>query len=111
MGTSTDSPTAPCGDFPALLDREYEARLLSLVAGRPRDADAWRAAGPEFFMAGLAVMLASVRGEDRAGLLALAESLYPGASEPEVFTRWLRHSPLRPSRFLPLLEMEGRRAA
>ena len=77
MGTSTDSPMATCGDFPESLGREYEARLLRLVTGRPRDVEAWRAAGPEFFMAGLAVMLASVRGEDRAGLLALAESVEP----------------------------------
>ncbi len=111
MGTLADPNAASHGDFPAALDREYEARLLRLAAARPRDFEAWCAAGPGFFMAGLAVMLASVRGEDRRGLLDLAERLYPGASEPEVFTRWLRLSPLRPSRFLPLFEMEARRAA
>jgi hypothetical protein len=56
-------------------------------------------------------MLASVAGYDRRGLLALAEDLHPGSSEPAVFTRWLARSPLRPSRFLPLLNMEQHRAA
>ena len=53
-------------------------------------------------MAGLAVMLAGVDGFDRPGLLALAEVLHPGAGEPEVFSRWLQRSPLRPYRFLPI---------
>ena len=51
-------------------------------------------------------MLASVDGYDRNGLLAFAEKLHPGSSEPAVFTRWLEGSPLRPSRFLPLVEIE-----
>jgi hypothetical protein len=55
-------------------------------------------------MAGLAVMLASARGSDRRGLLALAERLHPGASEVAVFERWLERSPVRPTRFLSLLD-------
>lgn len=97
--------------FPARLDRDYEACLLRLAASGRLDASEWAKAGPRFFMAGLAVMLASVDGQDRAGLLALAEQLYPGASRPHVFEQWLQGSPLRPSRFLPLLEMELRHAA
>jgi len=74
-------------------------------------AAAWAAAGPAFFMAGLAVMLASNADADRRGLLALAERLHPGASEVPVFARWLKRSPLRPSRFLPMLAMEITHAA
>lgn len=111
MGIPGDCEGTPYGDFPEVLDRDHEARLLGLAAARPRDLAAWRAGGPPFFMAGLAVMLASVHGEDRQGLLDLAERLYPGAAAPEVFSRWLRHSPVRPSRFLPLFQMEARRAA
>jgi len=62
-------------------------------------------------MAGLAVMLASVTEFDRRGLLALAESLHPGASEPAVFAQWLKRSPVRPSRLLPMVEQEVRHAA
>ncbi len=62
-------------------------------------------------MAGLAVMLASTRDFDRRSLLILAEELHPGASEPAVFARWLKASPLRPSRFLPMLSVRVKRAA
>jgi hypothetical protein len=67
--------------------------------------------GPRFFMAGLAVMVASVEGRDRCGLLTLAEQLHPGASEPAVFSRWLERSPVRPTRFLPQLVIWARHAA
>jgi hypothetical protein len=62
--------------------------------------------GPRFFMAGLAVMMASSPGSDRSRLLALAEALHPGMSEPAVFARWLAQGPLRPSRFLPMVQAE-----
>jgi hypothetical protein len=61
-------------------------------------------------MAGLAVMLASVRTGERDGLLALAERLHPGASEVAVFSQWLERSPLRPTRFLALLDARLARA-
>ena len=93
------------GHFPAKLDRDYEEKLLKLCASRSLTPQRWTAVGPRFFMAGLAVMLASVVGFDRRGLLCLAEHLSPGASQPEIFARWLKHSPLRPTRFLPMLEM------
>jgi hypothetical protein len=102
---------APDGHFPLELSRDYEHRLLTLGADRTLDPAAWAAAGPAFFMAGLAVMLSSHAGSDRRGLLELAEALHPGASEVAVFARWLKRSPLRPSRFLPMLAMEARRAA
>lgn len=99
------------GHFPAKLDRDYEERLLQLAATRKLDATHWLAAGPAFFMAGLAVMLASVRGMDRRKLLMLAEQLHPGSSQPEVFSMWLARSPVRPSRFVPLLMERVQRAA
>jgi hypothetical protein len=102
---------SPDGHFPALMDREYEERLLNLCASRSLASAHWTGIGPRFFMAGLAVMMASVAGFDRRGLLALAEQLHPGASEPAVFAYWLERSPLRPSRFLPMLEMEVKHAA
>lgn len=105
------APAARYGEFPERLDRDYEARLLALTAVGARDVEAWRAVGPPFFMAGLAVMLASVHGENRRELLDLAEALYPGASRPEAFRYWLRYSPVRPSRFLPMYGMESRHAA
>jgi hypothetical protein len=91
------------GHFPKELSREYEDRLLTLCASRRLDAAEWAAAGPAFFMAGLAVMLAGTADADRRGLLALAEILHPGATEVPVFARWLKRSPLRPWRFLPML--------
>jgi hypothetical protein len=107
------SSTVDAGDghFPRRLNREYEEKLLQLCASRTLDATRWEKLGPRFFMAGLAVMLAGHRGFERRALLELAERLHPGASEPEVFTRWLEQSPLRPSRFLPMLDVRVNRAA
>ena len=93
------------GHFPAKLARDYEEKLLKLCASRSLTPQRWTAEGPHFFMAGLAVMISSVAGFDRRGLLCLAEHLSPGASEPAIFARWLKRSPLRPTRFLPMLEM------
>ncbi len=91
------------GHFPASLDREYEDRLVDLSVSGDVDPGRWAGMGPRFFMAGLAVMLASVVNGDRRRLLDLAERLHPGASEVAVFNRWLERSPLRPTRFLPLV--------
>ena len=96
--------TTPDGHFPAELDRDYEDCLVELCASGNLDPDRWARMGPRFFMAGVAVMLASTDGRDRRRLLALAELLQPGASEPAVFNRWLERSALRPSRFLALLD-------
>jgi hypothetical protein len=97
--------------FPEAFDRGYEQQLLKLGASRTVDPRHWETLGPRFFMAGLAVMLAGMPEFDRRGLLTLAEELHPGASEPAVFARWLKASPLRPSRFLPMLRTVLNRAA
>jgi hypothetical protein len=99
------------GHFPQQFDRDDEARLVALAASGTLDPDRWRSAGPPFFVAGLAVMLASVRDSDRHGLLNLAETLHPGSSTPEVFQLWLDRSPVKPSRFVPMLDARQRHAA
>lgn len=98
------------GHFPATVGRDYEDRLLDLCAAGTLDPGEWREAGPPFFMAGLAVTLAGVRGFDRARYLALAEALHPGSGAPDVFAVWLARSPVRPSRFLPMLKARRRAA-
>lgn len=105
------SETGADGHFPVQVNRDYEDRLLDLCATQSLEPARWTALGPRFFMAGLAVMLASIAGFDRGGFLTLAETLHPGASEPAVFAQWLKRSPVRPSRFLPMLEQEIRHAA
>ncbi len=86
-----------------LVDRKLEAALVeAALAGSTRAAD-WRRLGPSFFVAGLAVMLASVQGFDRKQYLQLAEELHPGATVPRVFQLWLDETPLPPSRFLPMV--------
>jgi len=96
--------STPDGHFPAGLDRDYEERLVDLSLSGDVDPGRWAGMGPRFFMAGLAVMLASAVDHDRRRLLDLAEHLHPGASEVTVFNRWLERSPLRPTRFLPLVD-------
>jgi len=107
----TKPSTSADGHFPADLSREYEQQLLTLCASKSLDPTAWLSAGPRFFMAGLAVMLASNSDADRHGLLRLAERLHPGATQLPIFSHWLKHSPVRPSRFLPMLAMESKHAA
>jgi len=97
--------------FPATFGRDDEEKLLDLCVSRRLDAAAWERLGPKFFMAGVAVMLASVSDFDRRALLDLAEQLHAGSSQVEGFALWLAHSPLRPSRFLPMLMANSRRAA
>src|SRR5260370_5309954 len=106
MLNSTDD-----GRFPARLDREYEEQLLDLCASGDVEPEHWRRYGPAFFMAGLAVMVASVPEFDRRSLLDLAEALHAGSSQVGVFALWLERSPVRPSRFLPMLLAELRHAA
>lgn len=102
--------STPDGHFPAHFPREYEEQLVELCLSGDRDPRRWTVTGPRFFMAGLAVTLASVRIEERDVLLALAERLHPGASEVAVFSQWLERSPLRPTRFLALLDARLARA-
>jgi len=103
-------PVAPqaAEHLPGKFDRDYESRLLDLSASGNLDASVWRAYGPHFFMGGLAVMLASARGFERERYLRLAETLHPGVCTPEVFDMWLRQSPVRPSRFLPMARRRKR---
>jgi hypothetical protein len=110
LGFQTPNRTSD-GHFPACVSRDYENRLVTLAASAKLDSETWAAFGPHFFMAGLAVMLASRPNADRRGLLLLAERLHPGIGEPAVFSLWLDRSPVRPSRFLPLLEAVARHAA
>ncbi|MDB5806356.1 MAG: hypothetical protein JWN73_3678 [Betaproteobacteria bacterium] len=90
-------------EMPAAFGRKEEEKLLALCAAPALDLRAWRAAGPRFFMAGVAMLLACASGMDRPTLLMLAEALYPGMSTPEVFDAWLKSGPVRPARFLPML--------
>ena len=99
------------GHFPTKVNRRLEEQLLDLCASRDLDRERWENLGPAFFMAGLAVMAASVKGFNRGGLCALAEQLHPGSTQPEVFSLWLDRSPVRPSRFLPQLASRVQRAA
>ena len=92
------------GHMPAHFGRDEEASLLRLVRSGDFDAQHWRGTGPAFFMAGLAVLLAGVRGFNRQQLLQLAEALHPGCTQVAVYALWLDRSPLEPSRFLPQLE-------
>lgn len=97
--------------MPDSYDRSYEERLLNLCAQESLDARSWAALGPTFFMAGLAVMLASHPRFNRRRYLALAERLYRGSTTQPVFAQWLELSPLRPSRFLPMLSQHMAHAA
>ncbi len=97
------SGTAPPG-----LGRAQEERLLKLCASGDLRPSRWRRAGDPEVLAGVAVMLASTDLFDRRRLLALAESLHPGMTNPEVFAEWLEHAPVKGARLVPLLEAELR---
>jgi hypothetical protein len=99
------------GRFPRQFDRDLELRLLEFCAESNFEALRWRASGPAFFMAGLAVLLASVHIGERRRYLDLGEQLHAGISQVGVFDLWLQGSPLRPSRFIPLLLSDLHRAA
>lgn len=104
-------PALPPGDFPPDgFAREQEEGLLDLCVSGNVDPVLWRRHGSGFFVGGVAVLLASVPGFDRERYLRLAEALHVGVSTPEVFAMWLDKSPLRPSRFLPMVRMRRRLA-
>ena len=107
----------PPKEMPGRWGREEEDAALTLcvkacrysagatTVGRSNvDLAAWLGAGPRYFMAGLAVMVANLQCADRPTLMMLAEFLYPGVTDPDEFGRWLTQSPARPSRFLASLE-------
>ena len=102
------------GNFGNDFAREREDELLDLCASGTTEPALWRAHGDSsgsFFIGGLAMLLAAARGFDRRRYIELAETLHPGISQPEVFELWLRRSPLRPARFLPLLRHRRAHAA
>lgn len=88
---------------PKPVDRKAEEKLVRLCVGGDYRPSRWRRAGDRRTMAGIAVMLASQPDFDRPRFLALAEALYPGMSTVEVFGPWLKSSPVRASRFMPLV--------
>lgn len=103
--------TSANGLWPAVVDRHLESRLIAVLGTRSTRPEDWRPLGPSFFLAGLAVTLASVPGFDRRQYLDLAEALHPGATEQRVFAKWLAETPLPPSRFLPMLQARLNHAA
>ncbi len=98
------------GEGAVAYDRDVESSLLDLCASGNMDPVVWRAHASGFFMGGLAALLAGAGGFDRERYLRLAESLHVGVTTPEVFGLWLRQSPLRPARFLPMLRARKSRA-
>jgi prevent-host-death family protein len=92
--------TAP---MPKSLSRAEEERLLQLAASGDTRPSRWRRAGHPRLLAGVAVLLGSLDLGDRGRLLALAEQLWPGMSTLEVANEWLRHSPVKADRFVPML--------
>jgi hypothetical protein len=92
------------GHMPAGWSREAEERLLALAASRETSVESWRAAGPGFFIAGFAMLLAGSGLVPRRPYIELAEQLHPGISEPGSFKLWLSRSPLQAARFLPQFE-------
>lgn len=109
-GRPSGGPYSP-GLWPTVVDRRLETRLIDLVRSGSTNEAHWRKLGPGFFLAGIAVVLASVTGLDRRAYLALAESLHPGASEPRVFAQWLADTPLPPARLLPMTQSPANHAA
>lgn len=83
--------------------RREEERVIELCARGDFRPSRWLRAGDPRLLAGVAAMLASQPGFDRARLLGLAERLHPGISAPAAFGRWLARSPVQAARFLPLL--------
>lgn len=93
---------------PTRFGRVEEEALLKLCASGSLDVQRWRAAGPRWFMAGLAMLMARGNGTEREGLLLLAEALCPGMSSVDTFSQWLKTSPVKPARFLPMLDQRRR---
>jgi hypothetical protein len=92
------------GLFPAGFDRALEERLLALCVSGDIDPAHWRALGPGFFVAGLAAMLSCFDDLDPDDRYAkLAEVLHPGVLAVSALRFWLQRSPVKASRFLPML--------
>lgn len=91
------------GPMPKSLSRAEEERLLRLAASGDTRPSRWRRAGDPQLLAGVAALLGSLDLGDRERLFALAEDLRPGMSTLEVANEWLRHSPVKADRFVPIL--------
>ena len=90
------------GQFPARVDRDYEERLLDLCASRPLDLKQWDAAGPRFFMAGLAVMVACVARRQNSELQTGRTCWpWPRSSVPEPATWMCSNAGWITARFVP----------
>ena len=103
LEASAGKRAAKAASLPGSLSRAEEERLLRLVASGDLRPSRWRRAGDPRLLAGLAVLLASVDLGERERLLALAEQLSPGMTTLERANAWLKQSPVRPDRFLPLV--------
>src|SRR5688500_4752401 len=89
--------------MPRSLSRAEEERLLQLACSGDTRPSRWRRAGPPQLLAGFAALLGSLDLGNRERLLALAEQLWPGMSTLEVANEWLRHSPVKADRLVPML--------
>ncbi len=89
--------------MPKSVSRSEEERLLELASSGDTRPSRWRRAGDAQLLAGVAVLLASLDLGDRDRLMALAEQLWPGMTRLEVANEWLRRSPVRADRFVPML--------
>ena len=106
-GDAMTVPVDASGLFPLQFDRALEERLLALCASGDVDPAHWRALGPGFFVGGLAALLSCTDDLDADGRYAkLAEALHPGVSAVDTFRTWLHRSPVKASRFLPMLRKE-----
>lgn len=102
------APRRPQDRARAGLSRAEEERLARLCATGDLRPSRWMRAGDRALLAGVATMLASQPEFDRLRLLALAETLSPGMTRPEVFGRWLERAPLKAARLLPMVRAELR---
>ena len=106
-GDAATVPADASGLFPLQLDRALEERLLALCASGDVDPAHWRALGPGFFVGGLAALLSCTDDLDTEGRYAkLAEALHPGVRGVDTFRTWLHRSPVKASRFLPMLRKQ-----
>lgn len=94
--------------LPAVFGRAEEQALLDLCASGSADVRHWLAGGPRWFMAGVAMLMARGTGPQRKNMALLAEALCPGMSTVESFNQWLLLSPVKPTRFLAMLEHRRR---
>ena len=95
-------------EMPKSFGRKQEDVLLDLAASKSLDLGRWAVAGPRYFMAGFAAMLSTLEGFDRDGLSLVAEALFPGMTDVRELQAWLDRSPVKPSRFLPMLHQRKR---